>query len=189
MTSALAAQLSNRWWTFLVRGVLALMLSAFAFLAPGITLVSLVFVFGAYFIISGVVTLYTSLSFGGGGHLWAYLLLGILQVLLGGIVFFEPGVGALSLAFLFAIWTIVTGINEISMGLSLRDHLPDEILTILLGVITLGFGLYVSIFPGLGLVTLVYLVGFYAAFAGIALIALAFRLNTVRKKLSAAHGA
>jgi uncharacterized membrane protein HdeD (DUF308 family) len=172
-----------------VRGVLALVLSAFAFLAPGIPVVSIVFVFGAYFIITGVVTICASLSFGRSGHLSNNLLLGIAQAVLGGIVFYELSVGELSLAFLFAIWLVVTGMNDISMGFGLRGHPPEETLTLLLGIIALGFGSYVSIFPRIRLVTLVDLAGFYAAFAGIALIALAFRLNAVRKKLGAPHGA
>jgi uncharacterized membrane protein HdeD (DUF308 family) len=50
-------QISSKWWTFLLRGIVALALAAFAFAAPATVARGLVYVFAAYFIISGVTAL------------------------------------------------------------------------------------------------------------------------------------
>jgi uncharacterized membrane protein HdeD (DUF308 family) len=56
--------------------------------------------------------------------------------------------------------------------------LPREFWGVVLGVITLAFGIYVAFNPGLSILALVYTVGLYALFAGVALIGLAFRVKS-----------
>jgi uncharacterized membrane protein HdeD (DUF308 family) len=170
--------LSAKWWTFLVRGILALILAAVAFVAPGATAVSFVFILGAYFIISGIAVFISGFSPTESGRWWSLLILGPLQIVLGLAVLAEPGAGALTLAFLFAIWMIMTGAMEISSAVALRSHLPREFWGVVLGVITLAFGIYVAFNPGLSILALVYTVGLYALFAGVALIGLAFRVKS-----------
>jgi len=55
-------QLSNKWWTFLVRGLVALVLAAFALGSPAATANGLVYVVAAYFIISGVTAIVAGFS-------------------------------------------------------------------------------------------------------------------------------
>ncbi len=100
-----------------------------------------------------------------------------------------PGMGPLALAYLFAIWMIMTGTSEIASAFALRSAVSNDIWWIILGTITLGFGLYVVLFPGLGLLALVYTIGFYALFAGISLIVLAFRFRNLTGAIPAAHPA
>ena len=82
---------------------------------------------------------------------------------------------------------IVTGEMEILSAVALRRDVPNEFWAILLGVITLGFGVYVAFDPGLSLLALVYTVGFYAIFAGIALIGLSFRLKNASSRVAQLH--
>jgi|SRR5271154_819816 len=172
-------QISSKWWTFLLRGIAALALAAFAFTSPTATAIVLVYVFAAYFIISGITALVAGFSFTGAGSWWALMLMGLVQAVLGFIMLAEPGIGPLTLAFFFAIWMIMTGVTEISSAIALRSHIDNEFWWILLGIITLAFGFYIVLRPDLGLYALVYTIGFYAVFAGIALIALGFRVKNV----------
>jgi uncharacterized membrane protein HdeD (DUF308 family) len=182
-------RLTGKWWTFLVRGVLALALALFAFVAPGPTAGGLVLLLATYFVLSGALSLYAGISFNGVGHWWALVLIGILQIALGLIMVAIPLAGALSLAYLCAVWAISTGIMEISSGIALRGQAADEFWSILLGVLTLAFGFYVIVEPGIGILTLVFTVGFYALLAGGALFALAFRLRTAGAALGKLGGA
>jgi uncharacterized membrane protein HdeD (DUF308 family) len=175
-------QLSAKWWTFLLRGIVALVLAACAFGAPGATAGALVYIVAAYFIISGIAAIVAGFSFTGLGHWWALVILGIVQGALGFLMLAQPGYGPLALAYLFAIWTIMTGVTEISSAIALRNVINNEFWWILLGTITLAFGAYVVIVPGLGLLALVYTIGFYAIFAGIALVAFAFRIKGLAGK-------
>jgi uncharacterized membrane protein HdeD (DUF308 family) len=171
-------QLSSKWWTFLLRGLVALVLAAFAFASPAATASGLVYVFAAYFIISGLVALFAGFSFSGVGHWWALILMGLIQAALGFVMLAEPGAGPLALAFFFGFWMITTGTMEISGAITLRGYISNDFWWILLGILTLAFGFYVILRPGLGLLALVYTVGFYALFAGISLIALGFRIKS-----------
>jgi uncharacterized membrane protein HdeD (DUF308 family) len=172
-------QLSSKWWTFLVRGIIALVLAALAFSSPGSTAGAFVYVVAAYFIIVGVTAIAAGFSFSGVGHWWALVLMGSVQCALGFLMVAEPGVGPLALAYLFATWMIMSGVMEISSAIALRSYISNEISWILLGIITLGFGAYVIVRPDLGLLALVYTIGFYAVFAGISLIAFSVRIKNV----------
>jgi uncharacterized membrane protein HdeD (DUF308 family) len=180
-------QLSSKWWTFLVRGIVALVLAAFALSRPGTTANVLVYVVAAYFIVSGVTAIVTGFSFSGVGHWWTLVIMGVVQGGLGFLMLAEPGAGPLALAYLFATWMIMSGVVEISSALALRSYIHNEISWILLGIITLACGTYVVARPDLGLLALIYTIGFYAVFAGIALIAFALRIKSVGADIVGHH--
>jgi len=182
-------QLSSKWWTFLIRGIVALALAAACLMTPGPTAAALVFIVAAYFIVAGVVSVVAGVSFTGTGSWWLFVISGIVQAFLGFLMLSQPGMGPLALAYLFAIWTMTTGVTEISSAIALRNVINNEFWWIVLGIITLAAGAYVVILPGLGLLALVYTVGFYAIFAGISLIALAFRLKGMAGSEARHHAA
>jgi uncharacterized membrane protein HdeD (DUF308 family) len=179
--------ISSKWWTFLLRGIVALALAAFCFISPAATAGALVFIAAAYFIISGVVAIVAGFSFTGIGHWWALVLMGLVQAALGFIMLAQPNTGPLALAYLFAIWMIMSGVTEISSAIAFRGVVSNEFWWILLGVITLAFGFYVVMIPGLGVLALVYTIGFYAIFAGISLVALSFRIKNLSSDVAAGH--
>ena len=48
---------SKYWWVVLLRGILAIIFGILLFLMPGLTVASLVIVFGAYALVDGVFAL------------------------------------------------------------------------------------------------------------------------------------
>ena len=173
--------LASKWWTFVLRGVVALALAVFAFAEPSLMANGLIYVVAAFFIINGLIGFFAGLSFTGVGSWWALILLGVAQMVLGVIMIAQPGVGPLALAYLVAFWAFSTGLVEISSAIALRSYISDEFWWILLGVITLAFGVYVVLRPNLGVLALVYVVGVYAVLAGIFLIGTGFRIKNVGK--------
>lgn len=184
MMADIVSQLSSKWWTFLLRGIVALALAAASLMSPMATASAFVYIVAAYFIIAGAVSIIAGFSFTGTGHWWLFVITGLVQAALGFIMLSQPGMGPLALAYLFAIWVIMTGVTEISSAIALRSVISNEFWWILLGIITLAAGTYVVIVPGLGLLALVYTIGFYAIFAGMTLIVLAFRLKSLAGNLS-----
>jgi uncharacterized membrane protein HdeD (DUF308 family) len=182
-------QLSSKWWTFLLRGIVALALAALCLMSPGSAASALVYVVAADFIIAGAVSVVAGISFTGTGSWWLFVISGIVQAFLGFVMLSQPGMGPLALAYLFAIWMIMTGVTEISSAIALRNVISNDFWWILLGIITLAAGAYVVIAPGLGLLALVYTVGFYAIIAGISLIVLAFRLKGLAGNFATIHHA
>ena len=183
MTSDVLERLTGHWWTFLLRGIVALGLAIVAFAAPAATASALVYLVAAYFIISGALSLFTGISFTGVGSWWALILLGLVQGLLGILMLAEPGAGPLALAYLVAIWAFSAGIMEISAAIALRNFVSNEAWWLLLGIITLAIGVYTVLRPDLGVLALVYTIGIYAVLAAGSLIALAFRIKSLNRDL------
>jgi uncharacterized membrane protein HdeD (DUF308 family) len=170
--------LARYWWVLALRGVLAVLFGLFAFFIPGITLLTLVLLFGAYVLLDGIFDLVAATR--SPSHHWALVLEGIVGIIAGILTFLWPGITAMVLLYLIAFWAIFTGVLEIIAGIRLRQVLSDEIWLILMGVLSLLFGLFILIFPGAGALAVVYWIGAYALLFGIMLLALAFRLRSFR---------
>ena len=181
--------LTGKWWTFLLRGLVALALAVFAFVAPGTMSSALVYIVAAYFIITGLLAIVAGLSFTGIGNWWLLVLYGIGSGALGIIMLTQPGAGPLALAYLVAIWAFSTGLMEIASAIAFRDFIKNEFWWVLLGIVTFALGVYIVIRPDLGVLALVYAIGIYSVIAGISLIAFSFKVkgaaDDVRKLTSA----
>ena len=175
--------LARRWWALALRGLLAVLFGILTFIIPGLTLFSLVLLFGAYAILEGVFNVVSALR--GPRHHWPLLLECIVGILAGFLTFAWPGITALILLYVIGFWAIFTGVLEIVAGIRLRRHIDNEWLLILMGVLSVGFGVLLLVFPGAGALAIVLWIGAYALVFGIALIALAFRLRSLARGLDA----
>jgi len=168
---------ASKWWTFLLRGLVAIALAAYAFAAPSSMETVLVYIVAAYFIINGLIALWAGISTSGTGSWWLLIIFGLGSGALGILMLMKPGVGPLALAYLVAIWAFSTGLMEITSAIALRDFINNEFWWILLGIVTFALGVYIVVRPDIGVLALVYAIGIYAAIAGISLVAFAFRIR------------
>src|SRR6202022_862993 len=152
--------LARYWWVLALRGVLAVLFGLFAFFVPGITLLSLVLLFGAYVLLDGIFDLVAAAR--SPSHHWALVLEGIVGIIAGILTFMWPGITAMILLYLIAFWAIFTGVLEIVAGLRLRKVITNELLLILMGVFSLLFGFLILIFPGAGALAIAMWIGAYA---------------------------
>lgn len=171
--------LTRNWWAVLVRGIAAVLFGILAIVWPGLTIGVLVFLFGFYALLDGVLAIVAAVRAVGQHQSWVMLLVeGILGVVAGLIAFFYPGITALVLLYIIAFWAIVTGILEIVAAVSLRRAIANEIFLIIAGVLSVLFGILLIVNPGAGALSVVFVIGIYAIIFGISLIALAFRLRS-----------
>ena len=70
---------------------------------------------------------------------------------------------------------------------AIADHeaLPHAWLVALAGVVSVLFGIAMFAWPGVGLLTMVYLVGFYAIVYGVITCVIAFRLHSLPARTAA----
>lgn len=177
--------LARNWWAVALRGVLAILFGVFAFLGPGITLAALILLFGAYSLVDGVFAIIAGLRAAQRHERWwPFALEGLLSIVVGILVFVIPAAAALALLYLISAWSIVTGLFRIAAAVRLRREIQGEWLLILNGVLSVAFGVILALFPGPGLVTVVWLIGIYAIVFGVILLALAFRLKGHGAKLA-----
>ena len=172
MMSGLASRL---WWVLLLRGIAAVIFGLAALFWPDETLWVLVVFFGAYALVAGVFTIFAGIS--DPTRRGLLLTEGVLGVVAGLIAFFWPGLTALVLLYVIAGWAIVTGGLEIVTAISLRREIDNEWMMILGGALSLLFGLLLAILPGVGLLSLTWLIGIYALIFGVAFIVLGFRVR------------
>jgi uncharacterized membrane protein HdeD (DUF308 family) len=72
--------LARRWWLLLLRGIAAIAFGILAFTWPGLTLVTLVVLYGAFAIADGVIAL--AAAFSGGAKpipTWWHIIVGLLK--------------------------------------------------------------------------------------------------------------
>ena len=62
ISPSLLRGLAENWWLILLRGIAAVLFGLLAFVWPGITLLSLTFLWGAYALVDGVVSLWAGVS-------------------------------------------------------------------------------------------------------------------------------
>jgi uncharacterized membrane protein HdeD (DUF308 family) len=170
----IADVLARNWWLLAVRGAVAILLGAFAILWPVQTIVLLALVFGAYMLIDGLVIGF----YGVWGHrAWWLVVQGVLGVAVGIITLLIPSMTILVLIYLIAFWAILRGIAEIVMATRLGGTVGRELLWIAAGALSVAFGITVIFFPGAGMVAIVWVIGLYAIFLGILLLAAAFQVR------------
>jgi uncharacterized membrane protein HdeD (DUF308 family) len=178
--SSFESVVSGYWWTLLLRGIVAILFGVIAFVWPGVTLGALVLLFGAYAFVDGVAGIILGIKdFGDRERWWATLLAGIVGVAAGVLTFMMPGITALALLALIAVWAIVHGIFEIVAAVRLRHAIEGEWLLGLVGALSVAFGVLMLMFPGAGALAVVFWIGAFAIASGVALIALGFRVRRV----------
>ncbi|HUA08519.1 MAG TPA: HdeD family acid-resistance protein [Candidatus Acidoferrales bacterium] len=170
--------LARNWWALLIRGIAALIFGILAFAWPGVTGFALVILFGAYAFIDGIFALVSAIRAAEAHERWvAFAIEGIIGLVIAAIVLFRPALAGLALYFTIAIWALLTGVFELVAAFQLRKLVPNEWMLILSGILSVIFGVLLVVFPMIGILTVIYLIGFYAIFFGIVMIAFSFRLR------------
>lgn len=180
------------WWVYMVRGVAAILFGILALVWPGLTLAVLVLLFGAFAFVDGI-SLLVALARGdvlARRHAWVTGLMGVLGIAASVVTLLWPGITALTLLYLVAIWAITMGILQIAAAIEFRREIRGEIWTVFGGVLSIVVGSLLVVFPGTGLLSLVWLVGFWAVVFGASSLGLAFRLHGIDRdenKLPSGH--
>jgi uncharacterized membrane protein HdeD (DUF308 family) len=103
--------LARYWWALALRGVFAVLFGLLTFFMPGITLVTLVLLFGAYAVLDGIFDLVSAIR--SPSHHWALIIEGVVGIVAGILTFVWPAITATVLLYLIAFWAIFTGVLEI----------------------------------------------------------------------------
>ncbi len=174
-------KLARTWWLVLIRGLAAILFGLLALFWPGITVLVLVVFFGAYAIVNGVFSILSAFRHETQSRVWT-IISGIIGILAGVVAFLWPGITLLVLLYVIAFWAIFTGVAEIMDGIRLRKEIDNEWTLILAGALSVIFGILLLIWPGPGMLSLVWLIAIFAILYGIALVALSFRVKKMVPK-------
>jgi uncharacterized membrane protein HdeD (DUF308 family) len=172
--------LARWWWTYVVRGAIAILFGILAFVAPAFGLVVLVALFAAWAIIDGVGSLIAGIRTRGGDRSWwLEVLEGLVSVAAGAVALLVPDIAARALVLIIGAWAVLTGVIEIVLAVRLRRVIEGEVWMALGGVASIVFGVVLVIFPATGALSLVWLIGSFAIAFGIFLVILGWRLRGI----------
>lgn len=170
--------LARSWWIYALRGVLAILFGVFAIMWPGLTLLSLVALFAAYALISGVISVVGAIRMRKrDDDWWLPLLLGLVSIGAGVIAIAHPSLTALVLVLVIGANALITGVLDVATAIRLRKTIRNEWLMILSGAASIVFGILVFLFPAAGALALVWLISIYALVTGLLMLVLALRLR------------
>jgi uncharacterized membrane protein HdeD (DUF308 family) len=178
MSARSLSGVSGPWWSAALRGAVAILFGLAALLRPDITLVALVLLFGAYALVDGVFALVGIFGGADSGVSRPWLLVrSVAGIVAGLLAFVLPGLTALALLYLIAVWAIVAGIAEIVIAIELRKRIRGEWALIAGGAVSVAFGVILALLPWVGILSLVWLIGAYAIAFGVLLLITAFRMR------------
>src|SRR5947209_5567609 len=172
---------ADHWWAFALRGVAAVIFGILAFVWPGVTLAVLVLFWGAYALVDGILTLVGAFRTGQ-DHRWVLMIEGVVGIAAGIVTFIWPGLTALVLVYIIAVWALITGVLEVIAAIRLRHVIENEWWLVLSGILSLIFGIALVIAPGAGALALIWLIAAYAIIFGVLLLGLALRLRGVSQR-------
>lgn len=183
-------EVARWWWTFIVRGILAIAFGILAFFAPSLGIAVLVGLFGAWVLIDGAASILAGIRTRGSDRSWwLEILEGIAGIAAGLLALIFPLFAAEVLVLIIAAWAVVTGIFEIVAAIRLREQIRGEIWLGLAGVVSILFGIVLVLFPAAGALSLVWLIGGSAIAFGGFLVVLGWRLRGIHAlvRRGAAH--
>ena len=106
----------------LLLGLISLAAGVVAVVWPAPTALVLVLVIGIWAVVGGIVEVVN--GFGSGetaGTRALYIITGLVAVAFGVLLFARPGVGAVTLALLFGLFSLVYGVSRITLGIQMRE--------------------------------------------------------------------
>ena len=165
--------------SLVIRGLAATAFGLLTLVWPGLTLLVLVILFGAYALVDGISDLLVLMRHRRGerGVRTLSLVIAIVSIGAGIITLLWPDITALALLLVIAGWALATGVLHLVAAFRLRRHINNEWLFVLNGIVTLMLGVILVITPGAGALAITWVIGWMALLRGVLLLALAWRVH------------
>ena len=165
--------------SLVIRGLAATAFGLLTLVWPGLTLLVLVILFGAYALVDGISDLLVLMRHRRGerGVRTLSLVIAIVSIGAGIITLLWPDITALALLLVIAGWALATGVLHLVAAFRLRRHINNEWLYVLNGIVALMLGVILVITPGEGALGITWVIGWMALLRGVLLLALAWRVH------------
>ncbi len=113
------------WGWLLAEGLFGVIFGLFALAFPAATLLVLTYFVSAWAVVTGIAAIttawYVRREIAGE---WLWIALGVLSILFGILVLFEPATGVLAIAYTFSFYAILTGVMFTGLAFRLRSLSP-----------------------------------------------------------------
>lgn len=167
------AFLAKNWWVLTVRGALAILFGIAAVFWPGLTLLTLVYLFSAYILVNGLVSLIGGITSISQRASWVFsVLLGVLQIGVGVYLLRHPQVSFATLILLIGFTLVFVGVFEGISAFADKKSNTSRALMFIGALLYLVAGIVVLFQPVSAGVAFVWILGLVSLINGPILIAL-----------------
>ena len=175
------SSVAANWRALALRGLVTLLFGLVVLFWPGLVLTVLALLFGIYAAVDGVITFVPALRTPDRGTQRTLPLAeGAVGIVAGLVAVFWPGLTVSGLAYVIAVWALVTGVLKILTAVLLRAQLENGWLLAGSGVLSALFGILLVVLARSDVPFLAPFIGGFAVVVGLALIVFAFRLRERR---------
>jgi uncharacterized membrane protein HdeD (DUF308 family) len=122
-----AVEHQQRWWPFLLEGLVGILIAAITWYDIRITIAALYLTIAAWAFITGILEIVAAVQLRKhiSNEVWL-IIGGIASIAFGVLLLLFPIIGALTVIYIIAAYAIVFGIIMISFAFRLRSHLPGQ---------------------------------------------------------------
>jgi len=163
--------------SLILLGVLGIIVGIIAIAWPGVTISALIILFAIYAFIGAGLQAMRAFSSGSAGPVFGHLLLALIDLAAGVVALVWPGPTALVLVLVVAIWAFVAGFAEIFAAFGSGESAGTRAMFIVTGLISIAFGVVLSVRPDTGALTLALLFGLYSLIFGVSEIVLGVQMR------------
>jgi uncharacterized membrane protein HdeD (DUF308 family) len=122
-----AARAHERWWPFVLEGIVGFIVAAIVFKSPGIALVAVYITIAAWAFITGILEIVAAIQLRKTiANEWLLMLAGICSIIFGILMIWHPIAGLLALIYITATYAVVFGIMMIALAFRLRGHATNN---------------------------------------------------------------
>lgn len=179
MASKIREFASSLWWLFTIQGTITIIFGLVALFWPGLTLATLVVLFSLFIVVYGLADLISAfIRMKNDSGWWLSLAAGVAALIIGTFLISNINIAYISFAILAGLFFVIRGILDIVVAVTIEEG-EDKLLWIFAGILALIAGIVIWLFPYIGGVTFVWVLGLYAVIRGAVDIALAVRTNAV----------
>jgi uncharacterized membrane protein HdeD (DUF308 family) len=160
------------------RGLLAILVGIIAVAWPGITVGAFVILFAVYAFLAAGMEAMRAFRSETAGPVAGRLVLSLVDVAAGVVALVWPGITALTLALLVAVWAFIIGFFEFFLAFRAGETAGERVLLGLTGLISVALGLVFAIRPDVAAVTIAEVYGLFSIVTGISSLVMGANLRS-----------
>lgn len=166
------------WWLFTIQGTITILFGLVALFWPTLTLVGLAGIFALFIIVYGIADLISAfVRMRNDKGWWISLLGGIAALIIGTFLISNPDIEYLAFAIIVGMFLVIRGIVDIIVASVAEGE--DKILWVFAGILSLIAGIAVWVFPYVGSLAFIWVLGLYAVIRGTVDVSLAVRVRHI----------
>lgn len=140
----------KKWWVILIQGILLFILGIFIFNNPVELLSGLSLWFGVIILLTGIVGMFGWMFSGKGERETGSFLWSLVTTILGILILLNLSWAMKLITILFGLWVLLTGLNLLISGWSIRSQNGFGWLLVIVGVLSVAAGLMMILNIGSG---------------------------------------